>query len=265
MWINSWTWVEARRRPIEAGRTAMTAYLGELPVGDVDAPGYQLDGGQAFLVQMGGEQAPLQAHFHAVDQFQYVVGGSGRLGRHQLQPPQVHYADAHTPYGPIAAGSEGLAYLTLRAVSDTGAHRMPASRQRLAEGLARSPRPPSARRSLTVDLAATAGHDHQLTDHVPSGDGLRIATLEVAAAGPLALPVVAGAGAYLVVVAGSVVDRDGRDHPAGSVGWSPPAASRPGVAPSLRGGPAGARLAFLQLPSPPSRAQAGDAGDLHPT
>src|SRR5258708_35645044 len=64
---------------------------------------------QAFLV----EQDPgtlIEPHFHLQDEFQVMVGGSGSLGRHAVQPVSVHYAGAHTGYGPITAGRGGVGY-----------------------------------------------------------------------------------------------------------------------------------------------------------
>jgi hypothetical protein len=74
-------------------------------------------GPQVFVV----EQSPNSiacAHFHPVDQFQVVVAGGGQLGRHDIAPYTVHYSNPYTGYGPIAAGSEGLSYVTLRRVAD---------------------------------------------------------------------------------------------------------------------------------------------------
>lgn len=78
----------------------------------------------AYLV----EQAPGQtvhAHYHQVDQFQLFVGGSGRIGTHALEGVAVHYAGAHSPYGPIVAGEAGVNYMTLRSRWDPGAQWMP--------------------------------------------------------------------------------------------------------------------------------------------
>lgn len=86
---------------------------------------------QVFLV----EQPPgweLQTHFHLHHQFQVVMRGRGSLGRHAVEPLAVHYASPHSGYGPLVAGSEGLDYLTLRLVGDTGAWYLPDSREHLA-------------------------------------------------------------------------------------------------------------------------------------
>lgn len=74
----------------------------------------------AYLV----EQAPgstVDPHFHEVDQFQIFVGGSGQIGTHPLEGVTVHYAGPHSPYGPIAAGPDGVQYVTLRRNWDPGA------------------------------------------------------------------------------------------------------------------------------------------------
>jgi hypothetical protein len=91
-----------------------------------DAP----DMPNAYLVsQLPG--SALHPHFHQADQFQVFLGGSGRIGTHPIEPVTVHYASAHSPYGPVVAGPQGLQYLTLRRRWDPGAQWMPDSAQRL--------------------------------------------------------------------------------------------------------------------------------------
>ena len=75
---------------------------------------------QAYLVEQNPNWVT-PAHFHLEHQFQVVTAGSGAIGRHAVQPLAVHYASPETGYGPITAGPEGVSYLTLRAVADTGA------------------------------------------------------------------------------------------------------------------------------------------------
>ena len=69
----------------------------------------------------------VHAHYHQADQFQVFVAGSGRIGAHPVQPLTVHFAAAHSPYGPLVAGNDGLQYLTLRRSWDPGAQWMPES------------------------------------------------------------------------------------------------------------------------------------------
>lgn len=85
---------------------------------------------QAFLVEQSAHWT-LPTHFHLQHQFQLVVGGSGSIGRNPLGPLSVHYASPHSGYGPIVSGGEGLAYLTLRVMSDLGAWYLPESREQL--------------------------------------------------------------------------------------------------------------------------------------
>jgi len=74
----------------------------------------------------------IRTHYHDVDQFQIVVAGSGRFGKHKVAPFSVHFARAYTPYGPITAGSEGLAWLTIRANRDSDrAQYLPEKRENL--------------------------------------------------------------------------------------------------------------------------------------
>jgi hypothetical protein len=84
----------------------------------------------AFLVEKGpgGITKP---HFHQADQYQVVVGGSGKLGLHDTGSIAVHYTDAYSAYGPIVAADEGIAWFTLRNAWDPGAKYMPASRVEL--------------------------------------------------------------------------------------------------------------------------------------
>src|SRR5436309_1317297 len=56
---------------------------------------------QAFLVEVVLPGAVIHPHFHRVPQFQIVIAGGGRIGKHPLEPVAVHYVDAFTPYGPI--------------------------------------------------------------------------------------------------------------------------------------------------------------------
>lgn len=77
----------------------------------------------AFLVEKrpGGITRP---HFHRADQYQVVVGGSGKMGLHDTGSIAVHYTDAFSAYGPIVAADDGIAWFTLRPGWDPGAKYM---------------------------------------------------------------------------------------------------------------------------------------------
>ena len=119
----------------------------------------------AFLVEKrpGGVTRP---HFHRADQYQVVVGGSGKLGLHETGSVAVHYTDAYSAYGPIVAAQDGIAWLTLRPAWDPGARYMEnldnraelrASRVRHIHWEATTdPTPPSADAALAAATRITA-------------------------------------------------------------------------------------------------------------
>src|SRR5262245_61621249 len=74
------------------------------------------------------------AHFHMRDQFQVIIDGKGRLGRHQLAPYCIHFSRAYTPYGPLASDPhDPFTVFTLRAHYDPGSQRLPKERDKLAQ------------------------------------------------------------------------------------------------------------------------------------
>lgn len=81
----------------------------------------------------------LRTHFHETDQWQVVVKGGGTLGRHKLQQHAVHFARAHTPYGPIVNSDEGIGFLTLRQSWDAGAQVLPEAQDKLMQATDRQP------------------------------------------------------------------------------------------------------------------------------
>lgn len=116
-----------------------TEYLGPPP----SARGATLDHGTGDFVEPPRDSPQsfrieqeagivVHPHFHFVDQFQVVVAGSASIGRSDAKPITVHYAGAHTGYGPVTAGPQGVVYFTLRAQSDsTGAQYLPSARARM--------------------------------------------------------------------------------------------------------------------------------------
>src|ERR1700748_220558 len=159
---------------------------------------------QAFLVEQeaGATVAP---HFHYVDQFQVIVSGDGILGRHPVSPLTVHFAGAHTGYGPIIPGESGLSYFTFRASADeTGAQYLPAARARMRKG---------QRRNLVADylpLSTSAGlaarQQNQIDVGLEAADGLSVQLLRIAPGSSLRLPDFSlGSGVSILVAAGAVV------------------------------------------------------------
>ena len=86
-----------------------------------------------FLVEQPAGSL-LRPHFHRNNQFQVVVEGSGRIGRHEVKAGSVHYAGAYTGYGPVVAGPEGLSYFTIRSAFEIGALFVEESRHLLPAG-----------------------------------------------------------------------------------------------------------------------------------
>jgi len=91
-----------------------TDFIGEVKYGEI------VPRPQVFLVEMRPGETILP-HYHAVDQFQIFVAGSGSLVRNKAaNPVTVHYVDHHTGYGPVSAGAQGLSYFALRPKTDSG-------------------------------------------------------------------------------------------------------------------------------------------------
>jgi hypothetical protein len=200
------------------------------------------DGPQAHVAIQGAGTAPIGTHFHGVDQFQVFVRGSGDVGRHRVCEGTAHYADRLTVYGPLRPGPAGMAYLTLRPAHDTGASFMPGARQKLADLLEASDRGAADRRNLAADLHTTVGTG-VWQDLVADSDGLRISVFAASPGEAIETFRVAGAGAYALVVSGSLITDEGEGAPNGSLRWFGPASSIEG-----RAEPGGARLAVLQFP-----------------
>lgn len=102
-----------------------------------------------FLV----EQAPrvsLRTHFHRHNQFQLFVRGGGTIGPHALSALTVHYAGGYTGYGPLVAGDDGLAYMTLRSVYETGSLTMKEHAAMMKRG------PKRQMHSIPVQIASSA-------------------------------------------------------------------------------------------------------------
>ncbi|HLX89166.1 MAG TPA: hypothetical protein VKR22_12005, partial [Acidimicrobiales bacterium] len=223
------------------------------------------DGPQGHVAIQGAGTAPLPTHFHGVDQFQVFVTGDGTVGRHRVRAGTAHYADRLTVYGPLEPGAAGMAYLTLRAAHDPGASFMPGARDALADGLANSPRPASARRNIAVDLLAVPAVPSPSDDTSPlapggfsslvaDDDGLSVAVARTPAGGEVDLPETRAPGAYLLVVEGAVQrgaighvepgDPEPGELPAGSLAWL-----APGTSGSVVGSRHGCTLAVLQFPA----------------
>lgn len=234
-----------RRKPIDVhGQTYfLSGYVGYTPVRGTYVEGNESnDDGQpqGFLVeQPPGSVTP--PHFHEVDQFQVFVGGDGRIGKHDARPVSVHFAAGHTPYGPIVAGESGVSYFSLRAGFDPGAKYMPAQRSKL--------RPGPRRFRLSEPVAAEApdrvtADSQSLIQAEP--DGLEARIVRLKRDGRTSLPAPSsGAGQYLVVISGSLVQERERFEPLSCLFVTADEPPMTAIA-----GPDGLELLVLQFPKP---------------
>lgn len=202
---------------------------------------------QAFLIEMSANEV-IVPHFHAVDQFQVFVSGSGSLGRGKdaAQPLSVHYADHHTGYGPINAGPHGYSYFTLRAKSDSGAvylhnpgyrEKLKPSRKRhgVASGVTLSTEP------VLMDLREV--RVEPLMAELDGSDGLGAALIRMGPGMSHAGPDPAATGGqYYLVANGSL------ELPAGSYSaWSPVFVAASDGPLTLRAGAKGLEVLLLQF------------------
>ena len=202
-------------------------------VADVD------DDPQAYLLEHEPGNV-IEPHFHTVDQFQLFVAGSGRLGRHEVEPFAVHYTDAYSPYGPIVAGASGVAFMTLRPRRDAGAHYMPGSRDKM---IRRAGRNVTRQPVLNPISVARLADDVETVDlEAEHPDGLAIRLVRLGPAAGTSVPN-GGGGQYLVVASGSLASDEAAVGPL-SCAFVPSIVT----ASEMRAGPTGAEVLVLRFP-----------------
>ena len=185
------TFFRAKRETPDAPTAALNRYLGE------------------------GKSNISAAHFHEVDQFQVIMDGSGDFGRHPVKPYCIHFARAHTPYGPLQADKQtGWAFMVLRSRFDAGAQRFPQSLEKLKQVPNRQPW------QVTKDVRfpePTSGVNVLDVPEIRDDQGLFTNTVTMAANARMTAPDPSvGDGQYVVVVKGSLV-HDGKERVAPAV------------------------------------------------
>ena len=168
----------------------------------------------AYLVEHApGRLSP--AHYHAHDQFQILVKGKGKIGRHDLAPYTVHFARAYTPYGPLLADhATGWAFMTLRTRYDPGAQHLPAAADTLKQIPDRRPWKIS---QAVVFPEAGNGVSLQQVPAIKDEQGLCVCTLAMAPDSETIAPDPSGGdGQFILVVKGSLL-HDTRERPAMAV------------------------------------------------
>ena len=158
-----------------------------------------------FLV----EQDPgstVRAHFHEADQFQVIVAGAGRMASHAVEGIAVHYTNAHSPYGPIVAGEQGVHYFTLRNSYDRSARYMPEARPDLRQ-VPRNFREATIPPQPPLEPAELArGSQSCIEAMTPEADGLGAWRYHVPAGGRISGPDPrTGAGQHWLVLRGELV------------------------------------------------------------
>jgi hypothetical protein len=210
--------------------------------GLIASPAEEAVSPQAFLV----EQDPgtvIEPHFHLENEFQVMVAGSGSLGRHAVEPVSVHYAGAHTGYGPITAGSDGLHYFTLRARMDSGAQFLPGARDKMQRVPKRHLLGNPLRPSHAPELSARR-EPEVVSILEPETDGIAAWMLRVPAGRASTPPVHPGGGRFLVVI-GGMLELNGERLPRLSTAFM----SAEESVPPLRAGSDGLEVLVLQFPS----------------
>jgi hypothetical protein len=201
---------------------------------------------QAFLIEMSANEV-IVPHFHAVDQFQVFVAGSGSLGRNKeaAQPLSVHYADHHTGYGPINAGPQGYSYFTLRAKSDAGAVYLhnPGYREKLKPSRKRHGVAGVTLSTEPVLMELKEVKIEPLMKELDSGDGLGVTLIRMGPGMSHAGPDPAATGGQYYLVANGSLELAAGTYPA----WSPVFVAKSDEPLTLRAGPKGLEVLLLQF------------------
>jgi rubredoxin len=151
-------------------------------------------------------------HFHIKDQFQVVIDGKGRIGRHDLLPYSVHFSRAYTPYGPLACdATTGLRFFVLRARPDIGSQRLPKELEQLRQVPNRQPLQITRHVNFAALQFETTGPDTMLQPiaGMSDEDGLAAYTLSMKPYARVKAPDPSlGDGQYIVVVKGTLLHDD---------------------------------------------------------
>ncbi len=220
-------------------------YVGAAPVRGTYVDGNEAnDNGQpqGFLVDQPSD-AITKPHFHEHNQFQVFVDGGGSMGKKAATPIGVHYAGAHTPYGPITAGSDGIRYFTLRQRWDPGAKYMPAMRDKLQRGRQRHGLAANVA-ELSVDELAALDQVTVDTIIAPESDAMQALIYSVPPGqSTQALDPAESGGQYWLVLAGQL-ERQGKRYDRLSI-WFVTEDEAPI---NIAGGDTGVQVLVMQFP-----------------
>lgn len=183
-------------------------------------------------------------HFHTRDQFQIVVAGKGKFGRHEISPYGIHFTRAYTPYGPLLADArEGMKFIVLRARFDPGSFDLPEAYEQLMQVTDRRPWQRTCQAvfpELQSDSLLTA------LPGLRDDYGLAAYTLSMKPDATMPAPdVAAGSGQYVLVVKGSVMNEGRERHAPALIFVWPHEARYP-----IRSGAAGLQALIVNFPRP---------------
>ncbi len=243
----------ARRQPLMVADYTETAsdesyyvtpFFGALPSTvdpDVSAEDRRLP--QAYYVEQP-PKSTVPPHYHDTNQFQIFLEGRAIFGRKQVSALSVHYANAHTPYGPIVTQGHAVHYLTLRNLWDSGGKTMPDCRPTLRRIRRRFRMIADIAVPDLSGLAAGACTRQDPLPCEPDGLGVAVFALGAGAVSDLALPV-RGAGRYAFVLAGTIHAGETCIERTGCLYAGPDATS------DVEAGPDGAAVMVTQFPPEP--------------
>jgi hypothetical protein len=181
-------------------------------------------------------------HYHNNAQFQVFIAGSATLGGHKVRPVAVHYATRQTVYGPIVAGADGLVYLTLRPVSEQGAHWWPTERPDVRRFIRRMQITEQGAETLT-ELAELTTAQIEIVI-APAVNGLGSWIVRTPPGGATLLPTHPGGAGSFLLITGGTMSIAGNDHQRHAVIWVGPNES-PGA---ITAGAQGLELIVTQFP-----------------
>jgi hypothetical protein len=241
-------------------RFRINHYFGHCLVEGHEPQGFLADITPVEVESGQDEFVAVKPHFHLVRQYQVVVRGNGaRIGKSRLGAFDFHYADPSTPYGPICADPEGIAFFTLRPRGETDAHYMPGSRSEMTALRGRNviirpdehehPEHPEHEnpdgRNIVVH-APDGSSSLSVTDVLidPHDDGLASYRLRLGPGESVVAPSAEGSGGQYVLVSGGNVTYGGERLDELAMLWVAPDDD----APLLTGGEAGGEALVLQFP-----------------
>ena len=171
--------------------------------------GQAADGAPTIFMVEQPPESVLAPHFHMTNQFQLFVAGHGRIGGHPLAAVTIHYAGAFTGYGPIVAGEDGIAYLTIRPGHEPGANFIATSGHLMRKGPKRGATATPVAVAGVADLRALPAP--AVTVAIPLGeDGLGASVHALPPHAPLdPIRSTAAEGDFLIVLAGALDAENG--------------------------------------------------------